>query len=176
MGLAASLAAFGCARDEARWALQHATIDSAASAEAFSGYQVWELFSKRWRKKRKEKFHICARVQEIAGEATGELSGCDGCTETFELTVANLESDCDAEQASVSVPTHFGFGTVPEDLREDSPYPGQTLGWYVSFDGQSAEILGYAWNEGLDLGEVVDDPGWTGDQRYILWPAYAWEL
>ncbi len=179
-GIAGTLGLQGCGQpDEAAWAFQHGTLVVSESGDAFEGFQVWEMYAKRWRKKKKEKFHICARVQTVQGEQTDDLEGCAGCLSTFVVATEELESDCGNGQGRGEGFTgigHFAFGALPKELRDGAPYPGQTMAWYVSWDTQNAELLGYAWNERLDMGEPVDDSALVAGESYVLWPAYAWEL
>ena len=181
LGLTGALGLGACGpADEPAWAFQHGSLVVSDSGEAIEGFQVWEMYAQRWRKKKKEKFHICARVQTVQGEQTSDLEGCAGCLATFVIETEELESDCGKGQGGAedgfTGMGHFAFGALPKELRDSAPYPGQTMAWYVSWDTRNAELLGYAWNERLDMGEMVSDAGWVAGESYVLWPAYAWEL
>ena len=172
------LATMGCgkAKDPA-WALQHGTLE--VQADGAVGYQVWEFFSKRWRKKRDEKFHICSRVQDLTAPAADPIDGCDDCEVFYSVRAEELETDCDSDaatKAGFGAMTHMAFGPLPSEFDGDDPYPGSSLGWYQSWDGQTVELMGYAWNEVLDEGEDPAVEGWSEGERFVLWPAYAWEL
>ena len=70
----------------------------------------------------------------------------------------------------------MAVGEVPATEADADPYPGRSLGWYQSWDGESVEFMGFAWHESVDS---LDDPqvsGWTPGERYVLDPVYAWEL
>lgn len=176
------VAATGCGGGaEPRWAVQHGTVD--VGAAGIEGYQVWEFFGRKWRKSQDDKHHICALVQELRGDLVSDLDGCLGCVATYELSVTDLETDCAPEvqpwepggQAYGDV-RFMAVGEVPATEADADPYPGRSLGWYQSWDGESVEFMGFAWHESVDS---LDDPqvsGWTPGERYVLDPVYAWEL
>jgi hypothetical protein len=66
--------------------------------------------------------------------------------------------------------TQLGIGSLSDELETESPYPGAALGWYQSWDGESAESSGYAWQEPEPTAAVWQDGAFT------LWPAVAWQL
>ena len=166
--------AAGCAGDSPRWAVQHGTVD--IGTDGIVGYQVWEMFSKRWGKKRSERQHICAQVQEMVGEAGASLPGCVGCAASYTIQTDLLEHDCAAPAAGLDGVTHFAFGPVPSELQGDEPHPGDTFGWYASFDGAALEPMGFAWNAALDEGDPPDDTGLIAGERFVFWPGWAWDL
>lgn len=168
----------GCkASDEAAWALQHASVT--ATADGLTGYQVWEFYGVRWKKKRAEKHHLCARVQSLEGQGVSRgLEGCPDCV-VIAVDVQELESDCDGPEASLpgfSGPMFYAFGEVDTSNADADPHPGTSLGWYSSWDGQVAEPLGWAWPEAIDQPGEEYEPGWVSEQRYTLWPGSVWEL
>lgn len=177
LGLLAA-ALVGCGGGaEPRWAVQHATVDVTASG--LDGYQVWELFGRKWKKKQAEKHHLCGLVQQVQGSLGADFDGCPGCVASYALLVEELETDCDP--AWVAGGTFdgvrgFAIGDVPGEHAGADPYPGQSLGWYLSWDGSSAEFMGFAWSEALEAGTGPVAPGWTPGERYVLEPAFAWEL
>ncbi|RME20924.1 MAG: hypothetical protein D6798_19300 [Deltaproteobacteria bacterium] len=157
----------------AGWAVQHATVD--VSSSGVSGYQVWEIFDRRWDDRQNSRHHLCAVVQQVEGGLVADFEGCDGCEASYELEVDLLETDCPADTVDPSVFSGvrgYGFGEVPSELRDADPDPGRSVGWYVSWDGQQAEALGFATPED----DTVDATGWQVDTRYELVPAVAWEL
>ena len=172
------VAATGCGGEAApRWAVQHGTID--VGSDGIEGYQVWEFFGRKWKKKRDEKHHVCALVQTVDGALVTELDGCLGCVATYQVSVADLETDC---AASVVGDDGFGgvrylaVGEVPADEASLDPFPGRSLGWYLSWDGEVAEYMGFAYHEDLDDQGAAPVSGWSPGERYVLEPAYAWEL
>ena len=161
------------------WALQHGTLD--VSLSGLSGVQVWEFYASGWERAHSERFHVCARVQSLtASEVTDSLDGCLACEVVVDVTTVELETDCDgavADAGTFGGVVNFAFGPVPDDVADIDPYPGDSLGWYASWDGESLEPIGFAWDQGLDTGEARATGGeWTTGTRYVLWPAYAWEL
>jgi hypothetical protein len=178
-GAGALLGLAGCSRGDAAYVVQHAEVDVAADG-SLSGYQVWEFYTRAWKRSRADDHHLCARVQALAGAVSADPAGCEGCVASYAVTTTEVESDCDtalAGQASYAAVNLLAIGEVPAEIEGEDPYPGRSLGWYQSFDGQSAEPMGFAWNN--DLGTGADGgvpPGWNTGTRYVLWPAWAWEL
>ncbi len=167
----------GCKGDAPAWLMQHGTVD--LSADGIAGYQVWEVFSKPWARKRSAKQHICAHVQTLQGAEDGDLDGCSGCTVTYAIRTEALESDCAgaaAELAGIDAVTHFAFGPVADELKGQEPYPGDSLGWYASFDGRTLEPMGFAWNAALDDGDPPLRAGLVEGERFVFWPAFAWDV
>ena len=170
------LIACGEQGDAVAWALQHATVTS--TEDSLTGYQVWEFFSSRWEQSRDEKHHVCSLVQALSGEPAAVLSGCPGCTASFAITAVLLESDCDdgiTADPDFAALTHFAFGAVPAELDSLDPYAGQSLGWFVSWDGQEVEPQGFAWASVIESGEE-SSAEITSGEPFTLWPATAWEL
>jgi len=176
VGLLAALT--GCGGEAApHWAVEHGTVDVASAS--IDGYQVWEFFGRKWNRKRSDKQHICSLVQDLSGTLVSDLDGCQGCVATYRVQVSELESDCAsgvADEPDYGGVRYLAVGDVPTEQRDLDPYPGRTLGWYLSWDGQVSEFMGFAWQE--DVG-TADDPhvqGWSPGERYILDPVYAWQL
>lgn len=167
----------GCASDEPVWAVHHASVVPGESG--LDGTQTWEFFDAAWARSGDEDAFVCARGQLVTGALIAALPGCDGCLAAYTLEVAELESDCaapyDADPA-YTTPRAIGIGDVPDALADADPYPGRSLGWYLSVDGQQMEPYGFAYDEALDWAGELGAPGWTSGQAYTLWPAYAWDL
>lgn len=168
------LALSACADQTPAWALQHGTLDTLDGA--IDGYQVWEVYRDKWTRKRGERHHLCAVVQTLEGEEVTTLPGCVGCARSFAVRTELLETDCAAAPGGLDGVTHFSFGPVPNELQADEPHPGATLGWYVSFDGEAVEPMGFAWNAALDEGEQPEQTGFVDGERFVFWPAWAWDL
>ena len=166
------LTACGGQGDAAFWGFQHASVT--VEGDRISGYQIWEIFTERWQRKQKDKHHVCSVVQTLKGvQGDVELQGCLGCEATYDLELTFLESDCEAslhERADLAGMTQLGIGMLSDDLEEESPHPGVALGWFQSWDGQSAEANGYAWQE-----PEPTAPVWQ-EGTFTLWPAVAWQL
>ena len=166
------LAACGGQGDAVFWGFQHATVT--VSGESLTGYQVWEMYSERWERKQKEKFHVCSVVHTFSGtEADTSLEGCQACEVSYAVAFELMESDCDpstAEREDLVGMTRLAIGAVSADLQEESPYPEASLGWYQSWDDVTATEHGYAWRE-----PDPTDASWE-DGVYVLWPAYAWQM
>lgn len=176
--LASLLAALsGCASDEAVWAVHHASL--IPTETGLSGTQTWEFFTEDWAKSGDPDAFVCARAQLVTGAVVAALPGCDGCVAAYELTVTELETDCEgglAEDGGFVTPLAIGIGDVAADLEDLDPYPGRSLGWYLSTDGEELASYGYAYDEALDWSGDIGAPGWRTEQTYTLWPAYAWDL
>ena len=159
------------------WAVHHAAAE--ATPGGLRGYQTWEFFTEDWSGDREADTHVCARVQALAGVEAAPLSGCTECDVTVAVRADEVSTDCEGEEgtkAGFGSMTHFAIGPLPEQLEGDAPYPGETLGWYLSWDGVIIEPYGFVWNEALDRGEPVLVTGWDEGARYVFWPAYAWDL
>lgn len=160
-----------------RWAVQHGTVD--VQSASVDGYQVWEFFSKKWKRKRKEKRHICSLLQQMSGDLVSDLDGCLDCIATYQLTVTDLETDCEADvvgNGGFGGVRYLAVGAVPDDQAQEDPYPGRSMGWYLSWDGQIADFMGFVYHEDLDLDGTAPVAGWSPSERYVLDPVFAWEL
>ncbi|MDP2307642.1 MAG: hypothetical protein Q8P18_16585 [Pseudomonadota bacterium] len=167
----------GCASDAPEWAVHHASL--IPSETGLSGTQTWEFFSPAWARSGDPDAFVCARAQLVTGAVTAALPGCEGCTVAYTIDVAELESDCAAPldtDTAYTTPRAIGLGDVPDALADLDPYPGRSLGWYLSVDGVEMEAYGFAYDEALDWAGDLGAPGWSTGQAYTLWPAYAWDL
>lgn len=176
-GAVACLLAAACASDEPTWAVHHASL--IPTETGLSGTQTWEFFGAEWARTGDPDEMACARAQTVTGDVVAALPGCEGCLAAYTLEVAELESDCAepyATDAAYTTPRAIGIGDVPAGLAELDPYPGRSLGWYVSVDGVELTFYGYAYDEALDWAGELGAPGWATGQAYTLWPAYAWDL
>lgn len=172
-----TLALAACASDEPVWAVHHASLVPTESG--VSGTQTWEFFSEDWAQSGDPDAFVCARAQLVTGVVVAALPGCDGCVAAYDLAFTELESDCEgdlATDAGFATPPTIGLGDVPGDLDELDPYPGRSVGWYLSTDGVELTAYGYAYEEVLDWSGDVGAPGWRIGQTYTLWPAFAWDL
>jgi len=168
----------GCKKTDGpiAWALDYATV-TPQSGE-LDGVHVWEFFSEGWEKKQDPEYFQCAVVQSVAGSGDSVPQGCERCTAYYSVALAEQSTDCDgsltSDPALIGL-RGFGIGSVDGAFSGDDPYPGDSLGWFISFDGVSAEFHGFAFAEALERGEDVL-PGWIDGQVYTLWPAYTWSL
>ena len=167
----------GCGGPAPYWAVQHAEVTF--EGDRIFGFQTWEFYSKRWRRNQSDQFHVCARVQQVEGTQVDPMSGCRECDSVYEITLTELESDCVDEigsDYSYAGSTHYGLGPLTPELDKQNTHDGADLGWYVSWDGQTLEPLGYAWSEAVEL--ESSDTGTVSEpvERLVLWPGYAWQL
>lgn len=170
-------AASGCAKGDAVWAVQSASVVPGASG--LTGTQAWTFFDKRWGKAKDDGAFVCARSQIITGAVTTPLPGCADCTVAYDLEVQEIGTDCDAslgEDASYTLPLAMAIGPVDDSLSAVDPHAGRSLGWYASFDGESLTPYGLAWDAAFDSGGEPGPPGWNPSQTYTLWSAFAWDL
>lgn len=148
------------------------------TADGVHGFQTWEFFSKRWSKNFKDRHYICSIVVELQGEERAPDATCSGCTRAWEIYPTVLETDCDATMASdTSYLALRGLALAPVDteLREDDPYPGQSQGGVADY-GAGWEPHGWAYPESLDASGAAESVAWDGEQPFVLWPAYVWDL
>ena len=172
--------AAGCKTTDgpAAWALNYATVQ--ADGDTLAGVHVWEFFAEGWEKKQKEDYYKCSFVQSISGTATSpEVEGCVGCTHFYSVVLTAQDGDCDESLSSdpaLGGLRGFGLGEIEAGFAEEDPFPGGSVGWYISFDGVTAMFHGFAFPEALERGGSVDPDGWSSGQSYTLWPVYAWAL
>lgn len=174
----ALLGLVACASDVPTWAVHHASV--IPSETGLAGTQSWEFFDAGWEDGRGKDSYLCVRAQEVSGEVTAALSGCPGCVVAYALAATELETDCDepiaTDPAYAEAVLTMGIGEVPGDLASLDPHPSRSLGWYLSFDGETFTPYGFAYEEGLDWEGEIGQPGWAVGQTYTLWPAYAWDI
>lgn len=176
-----ALAACAPAETTPAWAVQHGSLLVSEDGAGLTGYQVWDFFSAGWEKNGDASSHVCARVQTLSGFLESTMpSECDDCLASYALTVEELQTDCDDpvdEAEDFGGLSRLAVGDLPSDLTDGDPYPGESLGWYASWGGESdVAPFGYLWNEALDLGERPSEDGWAPEQRYVFEAAAAWAL
>ncbi len=179
LGLAlGGLGLVGCQGGDApRWAVQHGSLE--LTTDGFQGYQVWELFSARWKKDGDERTHLCAVVQRMEGKLTSALDGCEGCQGSYEVTVEPLETDCpegSVAEGSFESSHILAVGRVPAAIADQDPHPGRSLGWYQGWGEAEAQAMGFVLPEGVGTANDPGVQGWIPGERYDLEPVYAWEL
>lgn len=168
--------ALACSSNEPAWAVNHASI--LPDATGFTGTQTWEFFSSEWSPEAGDRGYLCARVQRLTG-VLAAAPACDGCDKVYAVTIEEIDGDCGrdiAEDKTYTTPAAMGVGEMPEELREEAPHRGHSMGWYFSTDGEELPAFGWAWDEALDRGEQAGPPGLVVDRAYTLWPASAWQL
>jgi hypothetical protein len=161
---------------EVTWAVNYATVSPEGAG--VTGVHVWEFFTEGWEKKRKEDYYSCAVVQSLTGTADAVPAGCEYCQNYYTLELVDQDGDCDASLSSDPALTGlrgFGVGKVPSEFSDEDPYPGDSMGWFISFDGSTSSFHGFIFDEGLERGDA-GAVGWEEGATYTLWPAYAWAL
>lgn len=178
LSLGLALAVTGCGGEASPfWAVQHGSLE--LSNDGFEGYQVWELFSKQWRKDGEEKYHLCVVVQRIEGSLSSTEEGCEGCLGSYTVEVEQLETDCPdgmVDSTSFGGPRAMAVGRVPPSLSDLDPAPGRSMGWYTRWEPGPVEPMGFVIPEGSGSANDQGVQGWVPGERYELEPAYAWEL
>ena len=166
-----------CASNDPTWAVEHASVIPGSSS--LEGSQTWEFFDSSWSQSGSADAFLCSRAQIVDGAVASALPGCEGCLVAYTLRLAELETDCPAPvdaDVAYTTPLAIGIGAVPDTLTALDPYPGRSLGWYISVDGTSFEPFGFAFEEELEWAGTLGAPGWITGQTYTLWPAFAWDL
>ena len=166
-----------CSDQSPAWAVHHASVVPAETG--LSGTQTWEFFTSEWARTGSADAYVCGRAQVETGSVTAALPGCEGCVVAYALALSELESDCEAPldtDEAYTTPTVIGIGDLPEEWTALDPFPGRSLGWYVSLDGVEMQAYGFAYPETLEWAGALGSPGWATGQTYTLWPAYAWDL
>lgn len=159
------------------WAMNEASV--VPSASGLEGVQVWTLYSEHWERKLDDRYRICTLLQDLRGAVVAEYEGCVRCDAMYELTLDELENDCPEGTLDGLVldgMVAMGIGEVPEDIAEDDPFPGSSMGWFISFNHESAEAHGFAYAESLDSGAAGEPARWRSGESYTLSPVYAWAL
>ncbi len=158
----------GCGSDDgsARYAIVHGSLE--ITETGVQGYQTWEFFSESWAKDRSGEQHLCASVMSVEG-VPAEDAGCADCDEVLELEMAAMESDCLDGRETFGRATLYGFGAVARSLEGDDPAPGESLGWYIGWDSEELEPVGFA---------VPDEAeaAWTEGSRWELRSAWVYDL
>ena len=138
--------------------------------------QTWEIFGDKWKKSFNKRHYACSVIFELEGTAT---SACTDCDASWSTTSTFLESDCEdwfIAEASFPVTTGVGVGEVATSIAADVPYPGNTIGGRIAYDDQEFLDHGWAYPEALDQNVPVEDTSWDGEQPFVLWPAWVWEI
>ncbi len=162
---------------EAVWALNRATVTPAA--DGLTGAHTWSFYDSDWERTQSDDDLICEVVQELTGEVVAPMSGCPGCSATYDIGFTLVVSDCADElthDPGIEALLGFAFGPVPDEIAEDDPWPDNSAGWYLTVDGELMEDHGFAYPSSLDRGESSTTSGWMVGETYTLDPAYAWEL
>jgi hypothetical protein len=155
-----------CAEGPPAWVTGAAT--ATAEASGLSGTHVWTFYDDGWQRRMSEQKRRCDLLQSLDGVMIGALEGCDRC-----LVMMAVQLDDPALEGVVA----FGVGAPPDDAGELDPHPGQSLGWYVSYDGETAVPQGLVYPEALDLGEAPEGvPSWTPGETYRFISTWAWSL
>lgn len=167
-----------CASDDIAWAVHHASV--IPTATGLDGTQTWEFFTTGWEKEHDPEAFSCARAQLVVGAVAPPLDGCADCLVAYEVIAEELDTTCAGPQATDASYggsiTMMAIGAVAPELEAADPYPGRSMGWYVSLDGATMTPYGFAYDEALDWGGQLGAAGWANDQTYTLWPAFAWDL
>ncbi len=168
-----------CGSDAPVWALN--TMSVVPTSTGLSGTQTWTFYSGRWGKSKGDDAFVCARAQTYTGVVTSPVlyEGCADCLFAYELTYAELGSDCDEDLAAdpaYRLPEVIAVGAVDDSIADLDPQGGESMGWYAQIEAGAVVPYGFAWDDALDWGGYPGPPGWNEGQVYTLWPAFAWDL
>lgn len=166
-----------CADGTVTWAVNHASITPTGTG--FTGTQTWEFFDATWEPAAGDQGYVCSRAQLLEGTVASGPE-CADCDHLFRVSVEEFQGDCDGAEStseSFSTPRAVGLGGVGSAYEADDPHPGQSMGWYASWDGQAMSAWGWAYDEALDAeAPGAIPPGWVEGRNYTLWPGNAWDL
>ena len=168
-----------CGGKDVAFAVQQGYLTGGVAPE---GYLVWTFFPDAWQRKLDPELLACARVQRFEGAAIDpvRLSGCPDCTAAFEFSLVETEHDCRGDEGTrgdLAGPLLMAFGALKGDAKSSAPFPGQSLGWYVSWDAKAWEAAGSAFDESLMSGDPPEAQAeWVEGARYVLWPSDALQL
>lgn len=164
---------FACKVDDTpTWAFDPIYVEP--QGDDLYGFQTWEFFGKAWQKKQRKKHYLCSVVVELLGTA---MDPCDGCDLAWSIESALLETDCSpslAENEAFTALQGLALGDVDSEIEVDNPYPGDSLGGYVSYEEEAWEPHGWAYPTAYDYGEAPTVE-WD-DEPFMFWPAFVWEV
>lgn len=167
-----------CASNQAAFAVN--VMSLIPSEKGLTGTQTWQFFDSGWAKNRNAKHYICGRAQSVVGTVVAPPSSCTGCDNAYQITPKDVDSDCggdEAEEKGFAATIYIAVGKVSSDIADMDPHPDDSLGWYLSTDGEAYEPWGFAYDEALDFDGGVPGPSlWSKDRVYTLKPAVALEL
>ena len=150
---------------DAAFAVPHGDLKVQADG-SLSGHLVWEFYGRSWRKQQDPADHLCALVVELDG--LPEEEGCLACEVSWLLAADHLETDCASLAPGFGEPAAFGFGDVPQQLASEAQSADQ-LGWYVSWNGETWEGLGFARSDS-------ETDSWAPGGGWTLRGGFIWEL
>ena len=156
------------------WALNFA--DVTVNDEGISGDHMWNFYKKGWEKNQGTEGLACEVLQSLEGSSIVV----EGCTAAYSIDLVTTESDCPESITNapllVDTLTAFCGGPITEHAKDESPWPGASMGWAIRI-GESTDFVehGYLFAAGLDDGSDVE-AGWTSGQDYLLWPTWAWSM
>lgn len=163
-----------CAQGEPAWAVAHGSV--IPSETGLDGIQTWEFFSEDWGKKHDASAFLCVRSQEIQAQVLGQHA-CEGCAVAYATSVIELETDCSGDAAAApSFAGMVAMGVGPLPASERASGSASMFAWYISYDGESYQRAGVAYNEDLYSDSASAPEGWVTGQAYTLWPEIAWQL
>ncbi len=169
----------GCGGDEVGFAVQQGYL---TAGEAPEGYFVWTFFPDAWERRLDPELLACARVQRVVGAPIDpqRIEGCPACEVAFELELVETEHDCRGKEGTrddLGGPLLVAFGPLHPSVKATAPFPGQSLGWYVSWDAKAWVPAGSAFDEALLAGDPPEaEAAWVDGARYTLWPSDALKL
>lgn len=158
------------------WALQYATV-SPGTDGAWRGHSVWTFYEPGWSQEPGEDWHLCTLLQSLEGVPEPAAEGCPECEDLVQVSVRNLETDCDPEwvaDSSFTSSSRMGIGPADPDMDGRAP-DASSMGWYQGFGEEALQFQGHATSEDVALGREAPE-GWVADAWYTLWPTYAWSL
>jgi len=171
------LSLLACAPNTAVWAVAQGSV--VPTSNGVEGVQAWSFYAKDWGRASGDGAFVCTRAQSFTGTVVAADSGCEGCIVAYELTYAEMGTDCPDDLATdpaYALPVEMGIGQVSDELVDLDPHPGESAGWYANLGGPKMEPYGFTWNDALDWGGDEPPPGWNVGQAYTLTSAIAWDL
>jgi len=171
--LVALLMVAACKADpEPAWGLDPMYIEPVGDEEII-GFQTWEFFGDRWKKKHAGKHFVCAAVIEFTGTPT--TASCPKCTHAWKIESTLLESDCPNALATDPLVLSLRRIGLTETLSaEDAPHAKTSEGW--ADYGYGWELHGWAYPDTFDNGGSSNATSWDASEPYALWPTAAWPL
>ncbi|TNE85789.1 MAG: hypothetical protein EP330_24445 [Deltaproteobacteria bacterium] len=153
------------------WGVDTFTLDPTGAEPV--GIQRWDMFDADWEASGAPRDHVCGAVVLLHPEP--RTTDCPECVMAWSASPTLRETDCeDLRAGEILRVTAVGIGAMPEDLTNEDPHPGESLGAWVQIDDGGWLPHGWAYPEALDFGGAGGE--WDGETIFTLWPDNAWPL
>lgn len=153
------------------WGVDTFTLDP--TGDELVGIQRWDLYNADWWTSGAPRDHVCGAVVRLHPEP--RTADCPDCVVAWSASPTLRETDCERVAAGDLLRvTAVAVGSLSDELVNEDPHPGESLGAWVQIDGSGWLPHGWAYAEALDYGGTAQD--WDGDTVFTMWPDSAWPI